>query len=221
MSEIDRTVRALVASLDTAPLPASGERLSPILSVLKVLLSLDRRKPGYVEERITRLQSPDPGYGTLAAVRDYAALLTPENFFLTDVRDEGRRAGLLLPLLDTLIDGMRDVSGASEAERAEAWATAARPSDWSFGPFRGLGLRGFQQLRQLFGASTVLPAGEHAAFVGRAVGRAVDLPEAVLLLERAARRLGYDLRGISKEDWTRMAGDETRTGGAGRGGDGK
>ncbi len=70
MSEIDRTVRALVASLDEPPLPGSGNELSPILSVLTVLLSLDRRKPGYVEERITRLQSPIrgtarwPGSGT-------------------------------------------------------------------------------------------------------------------------------------------------------------
>ena len=209
MSEIDRTVRALVASLDEAPLPASGERLSPILSVLKVLLSLDRRKPDYVEERLKRLQSPDPGYGTLGGIRDCAALLTPEKYFLVDARDEGKRAGLLLPLLDALIDGMRDVSGASEAKRAREWAKAARPSDWSFGPFRGLGLRGFQQLRQLFGANTVLPTKEHAAFVSRAVGRAVDMPEAVLLLERAAGRLGYDLGAISKEEWTKMAGGQT------------
>jgi len=207
MSDIDRTVRALVASLDEAPLPGSGNELSPILSVLTVLLSLDKRKSGYVEERIKRLQSPDPGYGTLGGIRDYAALLTPEKYFLVDPRDEGRRAGLLLPLLDALIDGMRDVSGASEAERAREWAKAARPSDFSFGPFRGLGLRGFQQLRQLFGANTVLPTKEHAAFVGRAVGRAVDMPEAVVLLERAAGRLGYDLDAISKEEWTKMAGD--------------
>lgn len=208
MSEIDRTVRALVASLDEPPLPGSGNELSPILSVLKVLLSLDRRKPGYVEERITRLQSPDPGYGTLGGIRDYAALLTPEKYFLVDARDEGKRAGLLLPLLDALVDGMRDVSGVSEAERAREWAKAARPSDWSFGPFRGLGLRGFQQLRQLFGANTVLPTKEHAAFVSRAVGRAVDMPEAVFLLERAAGRLGYDLGTISKEEWTKMAGGQ-------------
>ena len=208
MSEIDRTVRALVASLDEPPLPGSGNELSPILSVLTVLLSLDRRKPGYVEERITRLQSPDPGYGTLAGIRDYAAMLTPEKYFLVDPRDEGKRAGLLLPLLDALIDGMRDVSGASEAERAQEWAKAARPSDWSFGPFRGLGLRGFQQLRQLLGANTVLPTKEHAAFVSRAVGRAVDMPEAVFLLERAAGRLGYDLGAISKEEWTKMAGGQ-------------
>ena len=208
MSEIDRTVRALVASLAEPPLPGSGNELSPILSVLTVLLSLDRRKPGYVEERITRLQSPDPGYGTLAGIRDYAAMLTPEKYFLIDPRDEGKRAGLLLPLLDALIDGMRDVSGASEAERAQEWAKAARPSDWSFGPFRGLGLRGFQQLRQLFGANTVLPTKEHVAFVGRVVGWAVDMPEAVLLLERAAGRLGYDLGTISKEEWTKMAGGQ-------------
>ena len=208
MSDIDRTVRALVAGLDGPPLPGSGRELSPILSVLKVLLSLDRRKPGYVEERIKNLQSPDPGYGTLADIRSYAALLTPEKYFLVDARDEGKRAGLLLPLLDALVDGMRDVSGTSEAERAREWAKEARPSDWSFGPFRGLGLQGFQQLRRLFGANTVLPTKEHAAVVGKAVGRAVDLPEAVLLLERAAGRLGYDLDAISKEEWTKMA--ETR-----------
>jgi hypothetical protein len=51
--------------------------------------------------------------------RDYAALLTAENYFPIDAGDEGKRAGLLLPLLDALIDGMRDVSGASEAERAQ------------------------------------------------------------------------------------------------------
>lgn len=103
MSDIDRTVRALVASLDEAPLPCSGNELSPILSVLTVILSLDRRRPGYVEERIKRLQSPDPGYGTLAGIRAYAALLTPEKYFPVEARDGGKRADLLLPLRWTLL----------------------------------------------------------------------------------------------------------------------
>ena len=90
-----------------------------------------------------------------------------------DPRDDGKRAGLFLPLLDRLIDELRDFSGATEKEKARAWANAGRPSDWSFGVFRGLGLKGFQHLRQLLGANTVIPAKEHVAFVSKAVGRPV------------------------------------------------
>ena len=197
MTDIDRTVRALVSNLDVPPDPATGRQPSPILAVLTVLLSLDDRKLGYVEERIKALQSPDPGYGTLAGIRDYAAMLTPEKYFLIDPRDDGRGAELLLPLLDGLIDELRDFPGNSEAEQARAWATAARPSDWSFGPFRGLGLTGFQHLRQLLGANTVIPGSDHVAFASKTVGRPVDATEALYLLERAAGRLRYDLRGIA------------------------
>jgi hypothetical protein len=197
MSDIDKVVRALVANLDEPPYPASGNELSPILCVLTVLLSLDKRKRGYVEERIDRLQSPNPGYGTLAGIRDYAgAFPAVEQYFLVDPRDDGKRAGLFLPLLDRLIDELRDFSGATESDKARAWAVAARPSDWTFLPFRGLGLKGFQHLRQLLGANTVVPTKEFVAFVGRAVGRELEATEAVYLLEKAAGRLKYDLQGI-------------------------
>jgi hypothetical protein len=207
MSEIDKVVRALVANLDAPPYQDTRTELSPVLCVLTVLLSLDRRKPGYIEERIKRLQTPDPGYNTLAGVRDYAALLTPEKYFLVDARDDGKRAGLLLTLLDALIDGGRDFPGKTEADRMKAWAEAARPSDYAFGPFRGLGLKGFQYLRQLLGANTVIPTKEIVAFLARAIERDVDAPEAVYLLERAAARLRYDLRGVPNVVWSATALD--------------
>lgn len=206
MSDIDRVVRALVATLDEPPYPASRSELSPMLCVLTVLLSLDKRKRGYVEERITRLQSPDPGYNTLFGIRCVVGnpndgCLTPEQYFLMDARDDGKRAGLLLPLLDRLIDELRDFPGATEAEQARGWAVSARPSDWSFGPFRGLGLKGFQLLRQLLGANTLVPTKENVAWVARAIGRELEATEAVYLLERATGRLRYSLPGIGEVVW--------------------
>jgi len=199
MSDIDKVVRALVANLDEPPYPAIRNELSPMLCVLTVLLSLDEREPGYVSERITRLQSPDPGYNTLFGIRAVVGnpdngFLTPEQYFRMDARDDGKRAGLLLPLLDRLIDELRDYPGDTEAEQARAWAIAARPSDWAFGPFRGLGHKGFQHLRQLLRANTIVPTTEIVAFVARAIGREMEATEAVYLLERAATRLRYDLR---------------------------
>ena len=206
MSDIDRVVRALVANLDEPPYAASRSDLSPILCVLTVLLSLDKRKRGYVEERIDRLQSPNPGYGTLAGIRDYAgAFPAVEQYFLVDPRDDGKRAGLFLPLLDRLIDELRDSDGVREEDRARTWAEAARPSDWTFGPFRGLGLKGFQHLRNLLGADTVVPTREIVAFAGRALGRELEATEAVYLLEKAAGRLGYSLAGIGGESWLRAS----------------
>jgi len=203
-ADIDLTVRALVANLDAPPDPADRRELSPILCVMWTILALDRRKPGFIEQRIKSLQDPDPEYGTLASIREMARLSSPRAFFVTEMRDsEGKRAPLLLLLLDCLIDELRDLPGSSEAAKARSWATAARPSDWSFGPFRGLGLKGFQHLRQLLGAHTVIPTREIIAFVSRAVGRTIDATEAVYLLERAAGRLGYDLAGIPREVWAR------------------
>ena len=211
MSDIDKVVRALVANLDEPPYPANRSELSPMLCVLTVLLSLDKRKPGYVEERITRLQSPDSGYNTLAGIRAVVGnpdnrFLTPAQYFQMDALDDGKRAGLLLPLLDRLIDELRDFPGDTEAEQARAWAKAARPSDWAFRPFRGLGLKGFQHLRQLLGAATLVPTKEIVAFVAKAIGRELEAPEAVHLLERAAGRLRYDLSGIPDEFWRRHTG---------------
>lgn len=206
MCDIDKVVRALVANLDEPPDPSTRNELSPMLCVLMALLTLDGREPGYVSERITRLQSPDAGYNTLAGIRAVVGnpdngFLTPEQYFRMDARDDGKRAGLLLPLLDRLLDELRDVPGDTEAEQARAWATAARPSDWAFGPFRGLGLKGFQHLRHLLGANTLVPTKEIVAFVAKAVGRELEAPEAVHLLERAAGRLRYDLRSVASEAW--------------------
>jgi hypothetical protein len=212
MSDIDKVVRALVANLDEPPYPTTRSELSPILCVLTVLLSLDKRKRGYVDERIKALQSPDPGYNTLAGIRDYATLLGPAQYFRIDPRDEGKRAGLLVPILDRLVDELRDFPGDTETKQARGWAIAARPSDWAFGPFRGLGLKGFQHLRQLLGANTVIPAKEHVAWVARAIGRELDATEAVYLLERAAGRLRYDLPGISAEVWRQPAAEAQEVG---------
>lgn len=72
------------------------------------------------------------------------------------------RAGLFLPQLDRHIDELRGFSGASEKDKAREWPVAARLSDWTFGSFRGLGVKGFQHLRQLLGANTVAPTREIA-----------------------------------------------------------
>jgi hypothetical protein len=108
--DIDLTVRALVASLEAPPDPATHNELSPVLSVLTVLLSLDKRKPGYVEERIQRLQSPDPGYNTLVGIRSVVgspddACLTSEQYFRMDPRDDGKRAAARARVSSTRIPG--------------------------------------------------------------------------------------------------------------------
>lgn len=212
--DIDTTVRALVTSLDVPPDELAREALSPVLAVLTVILSLDERAPGYVEERIKALQSPEPGYGSLSGVRDCVELLTPETYFRIDPRDDGRRAGLFLPLLDALIDGIRDFPSGSEGDRARRWAEAARPSDWTFGPFRGLGQAGFQHLRYLLGANAVIPVPGTREFVEAALGRAVEPEEAIFLLERAAWRLKYDLAGVPASFWAEATNDRSGIPGA-------
>lgn len=203
VSAIDKVVRALIANLDGPPDPGPPSWPSPVLCVLDCLLSLDRRKEGWVDETLQRLQQPDPQYGTLGSVRSFVtAFSSPSDYFLGDLRDkEAKRAALLLPLLDALIDVGRDFPGQTEGDRLRAWAIAASPADYTFGPYRGLGLKGFQNLRQLLGANTVVPTKEIVTFVARAVGRELEATEAVHLLERAAGRLRYDLRGIPDEVW--------------------
>ena len=168
-----------------------------------MLLSLDR-PAGWIDETLKRLQKPDPEYGSLEATRAYVEASSPKSFFLVELRDpKAKRASLLLPLLDALIDAGKDFSCPTERGRLKSWAEAARPSDFSFGPFRGLGLKGFQLLRALLAANTINPTKDVTAFVARAIGRKVDAPEAAYLLERAAARLRYDLQGIPPETWTR------------------
>ena len=100
-----------------------------------------------------------------------------------------------------------DPPGETEGDRLKAWAEAASPAEFSFGPFRGLGLRGFQNLRMLLGANTVVPTKEIVAFVGLAIGRELEASEAVYLLERAAGRLRYDLQGVPEEFWRGRIGN--------------
>ncbi len=214
MSDIDKVVRALVASLDGPPDASSPSWPSPVLCVLDCLLSLDRRKDGWVEQTLQRLQEPDLLYRSLGSVRSFVTgFSSPADFFLTDLGDEeARRAALLVPLLDSLIDAGRDFPGETEGERLKAWAVAASPAEFSFDPYRGLGLRGFQNLRVLLGANSVVPAKEHVTFVGRAIGRELGATEAVYLLEKAAGRLRYDLQVISGEVWRRGIGDTPERG---------
>lgn len=205
MSDIDRVVRSLVANLNGPPDPSPPSWPSPVLCVLDCLLSLDRRKDGWVDQTLQQLQEPDLLYGSLGSVRSFVTgFSSPADFFLTDLGDkEARRSALLVPLLDSLIDAGQDFPGQNEGDRLRAWAVAASPAEFSFDPYRGLGLRGFQNLRQLLGANTLVPTKEIVAFVAKAVGRELEATEAARLLERAAGRLRYDLRGIPDEAWRR------------------
>ena len=199
MQEIDAVVRAIVAATDSAPEDASWVSWpSPILCAIDCLLSLDPRDRGWVEEHVRRLQSPDPYYGTLETVGWCAAHFpSMENFFRFELKDEtARRAELFLPLVNALIDLKRGFPGATEGERLRAWAAVASPMESSVGAFRGLGVIGFQRLRRLLGADAAIPTEAMAAFVGRTVGRPVEMAEAAFLLERAAGRLGYDPESI-------------------------
>jgi len=210
VSDIARSVRALASAIETPPLSYGLEPLSPALAVLTCLLSIDGRSGEYIDQRISALQSPTPGYGLLASVRGYAELFpSPVEYFQVDLRDPGKQAHLLLPILDALIDGQRDFEGATEADRVRAWAEAARPSEWNFPAFRGLRLKGFQELRALLGANTIIPKKEHVAFVATVLGRKVDVLEALYLLERAAGRLRYNLNSIPESVW--MAKDSSES----------
>lgn len=202
MGDIDRTVRALVAALDCSPCTPERKWPSPVLCLFDCILSLDKRKPGWVDATLKRLQKPDLGYGSLRDTRNYASAFPEiQQYFGLDLLDTGKRAALLLPLLDALIDAQMDFPGETEAERMKAWAEAARPSDWTFGPYRGLGIKGFQKFRVLLGANTVVSTKEIVAFVARAAGRDLEATEAVFLLERAAGRLRYSLPGIDEKGW--------------------
>jgi hypothetical protein len=206
MSDIDRTVRALVSLVPAEPQSDPLKPRSPALDVFCCLLSLDRRSPEYVAERIERLREPDLKFGSLAGVKALVeSFSSPKDLFVDDLRDDGKRADLLVPLLDALIDVQRDHPGATEAERLEAWASAASPADWAFGAFKLIGLKGFQDLRLLLGANALVPTRAHSAFVSRAVGRTVELAEAAYLLERAGRRLGYPVGWIDEAIWKGFA----------------
>ena len=219
MGDIDKTVRALVAALDGPPCTPERKWPSPVLSLFDCILSLDKRKPGWVDATLQRLQKPDLGYGSLRDTRNYASAFPEiEQYFGLDLLDTGKRAALLLPLLDALIDAQMDFLGETEADRMKAWAEAARPADWTFGPYRGLGLKGFQKFRKLLGANTVVPTKEIVAFVARAAGREVEATEAVYLLERAAGRLKYCLPGILGEVWNTGAEVSSSPGRSGRSG---
>ena len=214
VSDIDKTVRALLKSIDGPPDPGPPSWPSPVLCVLDCLLSLDRRKEGWVDQTLQRLQEPDSQYGTMGSVRSFVtAFSSPADYFVADLRDkEAKRAALLVPLLDALIDAGMDFPGQTESDRLRAWAVAASPADYSFGPFRGLGLKGFQNLRRLLGANTLVPTTETASWVGRAIGREPEATEAVHLLEKAARRLRYDLRGVPEEVWQCRIGETPKGG---------
>ena len=118
----------------------------------------------------------------------------PAEYFKVDLRDPGRRADLLLPILDALIDGQRNFEGRSEADRVRARAEAARNSDWVLNPFRPMRLKGFQELWVLLGENTLVPRKEHVTFVNGALGREVDVVEALYLLERAAEPFAAAVR---------------------------
>lgn len=102
----------------------------------------------------------------------------------------------------------------SEWERLQSWAREVRPSDYTLIDVKGLGLAGFQYLRMLFGVQTTKPDRHILAFVSETVGRAVDPPSPVTLLEEAAKRAGILLREADGALWAERARPATVSAGA-------
>lgn len=208
MADIDRVATCLQEQFPSPPPVAPVGWPTPALNVIDCVLSLNRRYEAFVLPRVKRFAEHR---AEVIALADLLALArsyrTPLEFMAAELeyRDE-RRASTLIGVAEYLLDELRDHDGRDESERLRAWAEAARPGDYLLVGVRGFGLAGFQYLRMLFGAQTTKPDVHIRAFVEEAVGHPVTDVQALLLMERATRRLGLPLRDVDHEIWKARSG---------------
>jgi hypothetical protein len=202
MADIDRVATVLSERYANVE-PTEFGWAVPALNVIDCVLSLNRRYQGFVLPRVElfREQRPDIRLlgELLGAIQSYES---PAAFMAAELNyRHGRRADMLLGVVEYLLDELRDVEAAAETEALQGWAEEARAGDYLLVGVRGFGLAGFQYLRMLFGAQTTKPDMHIRSFVAEAVEHPVTDVQALLLMERAAKRLGLPLRDIDHEIW--------------------
>jgi hypothetical protein len=179
----------------------------PALRVVDCVLSLNRHYDRFVVPRIERFEREHPAIASLKALRELIDTFpTPASFCASVLQyQDPARAKTLSDVVDYLIDAIGEIEGTTEADRLVVWARQARPGDYLSLGIPGFGLAGFQYLRMLFGAVTTKPDVHVRRYVSQAVGRRVTDVQALYLLERAAKTLGYSLRDLDTSLWEKVA----------------
>jgi hypothetical protein len=207
MSDIEKLVQVMTTKF---PEPLQTENLSwpaPSLNVIDCVLSLNRDYLKFVRPRVKRFRERNPHVHSLAELAKLIrSFSSPLDFSIDelDYRDTNR-AQTLLGVTEYLIDELQDHEGSNEADRLASWARQARPGDYLLVSVKGFALAGFQYLRMLFGAQTTKPDRHIRRFVGSVVGHTVTDIQAVLLLEKAAKRIRIPLRDIDAQIWKELA----------------
>ena len=200
MGDIELLTNALHSCFPSPPKQTENGWGKPVLNVLDGVLSLNRNYDKIVLPRLRYFAHKHPGISTLADLHTaISSHPSPADFLTAELRyNDPQRASILQEVITYLLDIQHDFDGSTENERLRAWAEWAHPGDFAFaGGVPGFALAGFQYLRVLFGANTTKPDSSICRFVSDSIGRKVGPAEALLLLERAAKRANLCIRDIS------------------------
>ena len=178
---------------------------SPVLICLNAVLSINRRYQAFAAPRIRRFRDEYPTVQTLGALD---RLLTHVGYDgLGEVwhyRDPGRAR-----LLQEVVRWFRNLTtsnGAqSELDAMRVWAAEFDVTESKSLPLHGIEFTTTQYLRMLIGASTTKPVRHLHRAIQQAVHRKVSDVDAVLIVERAAERLGVHAIAVDYALWKRFS----------------
>jgi hypothetical protein len=191
-------------------LPRSSARFgwqSPALNTLDCVLSLNRRYDGFVVPRIEAFRTRNPKVDSLEQL--FALMKKHESsdaFVKNELNyNDQKRASILEDVTKYLFGEQSEFPEATQMQRLERWANSVRPGDAYFTGIKGFSLSGFQYLRMLFGAHTVKPDVHIKRFVSEIVGRKINDVYALIVIERAARKVSLSAKDIDGAIWSERA----------------
>jgi hypothetical protein len=127
---------------------------------------------------------------------------TPADFLAVELGyKDGACAKTLEGVVNYLLDTQHDFAGSTEKDRLHVWAAWAHPGDFAFTGVRGFALAGSNIFK--FSWERIRPS-RTARFASLSINASIArllLPEALFLLERAAKRTNFRLRDIDSAIW--------------------
>jgi hypothetical protein len=69
----------------------------------------------------------------------------------------------------------------------------------------GIAIKTYQYLRMLFGVNTIAPNRHIMRLINDALGKKINGKDAIILMEEAAKRMGWEARNLDNAIWKKQS----------------
>lgn len=177
---------------------AEYEYNNPVLTLIDVVLSINRKYESFVKPRIKLIEDSD-----INSFDKLSAELKKGNKHFTSLwnYNHPQRIELLRNLLQYFMNYKNDNNIKDDLETLKKWgeeSSVEKFKDWNI---KGIAFTTYQYLRMLCGANTVKPDIHILRIIEIGVGRKLSLKDSVRIIEDISKRMNIKARNLDHAIW--------------------